>query len=388
MSKIRLLIILIAAALTFQSCRDKNEPETPAERTLIMYFPWSTDLTSYFENNIDDMKEAIARNGLDNQRVIVYFADSPYSARLFKINADGSETALKSYTGISMTEAGNIASMLGDIANAAPANRYSMIIGCHGSGWLPVIESGRARTTTPGRKYHWDAQGATPTRFFGGRTAEYQTEISTLREGIEDSGLKMEYILFDDCYMSNVEVAYELRNVTGHLIASTSEIMVYGMPYDIIGGYLLGEPDYERICSGFYDFYSSYSTPCGSIAVTDCSQMEALAEVMREINSRYTFDTSKRGLLQILDGYSPTIFFDMESYAVNLCDDPELIGKFNRQMQLSVIAKACTPTVYTALQNREIEVETFSGLTISDPTANTEMTGGKLTEKAWYKATH
>lgn len=45
----------------------------------------------------------------------------------------------------------------------------------------------------------------------------------------------MEYILFDDCYMSSVEVAYELKEATRFLIASTSEMMAYGMPYATVG---------------------------------------------------------------------------------------------------------------------------------------------------------
>lgn len=54
--------------------------------------------------------------------------------------------------------------------------------------------------------------------------------------------------------MSTVEVAYDLKNVTSHLIASTSEIMAYGMPYDKIGQYLIGNIDYEKVCDGFYSF--------------------------------------------------------------------------------------------------------------------------------------
>ncbi len=53
--------------------------------------------------------------------------------------------------------------------------------------------------------------------------------------GIVGAGVKMEYILFDDCYMSSVEVAYELKEATRFLIASTSEMMAYGMPYATVG---------------------------------------------------------------------------------------------------------------------------------------------------------
>ena len=52
--------------------------------------------------------------------------------------------------------------------------------------------------------------------------------------------MSMNYILFDDCYMSTVEVAYDLREVTNYLIASTSEMMAYGMPYHKILKYIIG----------------------------------------------------------------------------------------------------------------------------------------------------
>lgn len=73
------------------------------------------------------------------------------------------------------------------------------------------------------------------TRYFGELTREFQTDVSTLARVITGAGIKMEYILFDDCYMSSVEVAYELKEATRFLIASTSEMMAYGMPYATVG---------------------------------------------------------------------------------------------------------------------------------------------------------
>ena len=82
------------------------------------------------------------------------------------------------------------------------------------------------------------------------------------------------------------------------------------MPYAEIGQYLIGKVDYAGICDGFYSFYSTYSTPCGTIAVTDCSELDNLATIMKEINHRYTFDPSLTSSFQRLDGYYPVIFFD------------------------------------------------------------------------------
>ena len=95
----------------------------------------------------------------------------------------------------------------------------------------------------------------------------------------------MEYILFDDCYMSSLEVAYELRHVTNYMIACPTEVMVFGMPYSTIGKYLLSEkPDYKAICESFYQFYSNYQYPYGTLAVTDCSYLDELAELMKHIH--------------------------------------------------------------------------------------------------------
>ena len=52
----------------------------------------------------------------------------------------------------------------------------------------------------------------------------------------------MEYILFDDYYMSSLEVApmgYVMQSTIR--IACPTEVMVFGMPYSTIGKYLLSE---------------------------------------------------------------------------------------------------------------------------------------------------
>ena len=225
-----------------------------------------------------------------------------------------------------------------------------MIIGCHGMGWIPVSKT-QSRSSLQTVKKHWEYGNAPMTRLFGGRESKYQTDITTLAEGISSAGLKMEYILFDDCYMSTVEVAYDLKNVASHLIASTSEIMAYGMPYDKIGQYLIGNIDYEKICDGFYSFYSNYVTPCGTISVTDCSEIDNLAAIMKEINQRYTFNEELISSLQSLDGYKPSIFFDCGDYVAKLCSDPDLLEQFNEQLKRTVPYKRNTEYYFTAISS-------------------------------------
>ncbi|MDR1880627.1 MAG: Clostripain family protein [Tannerellaceae bacterium] len=359
------------------------------EQTVFMYLPWAgEELLPYFRHNIADLESVVAKNGLVHEKLMVLFQATPAEAALFELKYSRGtciSDTLKKYTNPAVTTAGWITSILNDVKEYAPANRYAMIINCHGMGWIPASPQLRSAT---GEKEYWEYDGALLTRWFGGE-APYQTDVTTLAEGITDAGITMEYILFDDCYMSSIEVAYDLKEVAAHLIASPCEIMAYGMPYAEMAQYLFGKVDYEGISNTFLDFYRNYSLmPCGAIGVTVCSELDALAAVMKEINGKYTFDDAQRGAIQRMDGYTPVRFFDYGDYVAKLCRDEELTAKFNTQLERAIPSKyqKHTDDFYTAITRNRIKINAYSGVTTSDPSVSPH-TSAK-TETSWYKATH
>ena len=386
---------ILCIGLCFSSCTEEEDGPVPTEKTLFMYFPWSNNLTGYFRDNVADMETAISRRGLRGERVLVFFSTSSDEAELYEItcrNGKCERTVLKNYTAPAITTAEGITSILNDVKRFAPAPTYAMTIGCHGMGWVPV-EAGRSRVASD-FKYHWETEDGPLTRFFGGTVEDYQTNVTTLAEAIANAGMHMDFILFDDCYMATVEVAYDLRHVTDCLIASTCEMMAVGMPYDVIGGYLL-ESDYQSVCDGFYDFYSVYSTPCGTLSVTDCSQLDTMAELMREINSRYTYTGRAEDELQDLDGYRPTIFYDFADYVRHLCKDDALLAEYEALLARTVIYEVHTDEYFTVLSSAGTDgrgtypIYTTCGLTISDPsTGHPKATVTQKENTAWWKATH
>ena len=353
--------------------------------------PWSTNLTSYFQRNIEDIEKAVLEKGIEKGRVLVYFMSSPTEASLFELvndNGNSARTILMSYSDPAFTTADGITSILKDVVCFAPASRYAMIIGGHGMGWLPVAPEPENVDLRSRQKDYWEYENVPLTRYFGGTSAKHQTDITTLAEGIYNSGVKMEYILFDDCYMSSIEVAYDLKNVTDYLIASPTEIMAHGFPYDIIGKYLIGDVNYQAISDRFYEFYQNYTVmPCGTIGIIRCSELDGLASVMKEINQRFDFETSLLDSVQALDGYLPVIFFDYKDYVVKLCQDPVLFQKFMNHLDSAVPPKFRKHTpYYYSMSGGMKKINTFSGVTISDPSVNVK--AAKKTTTAWYKATH
>ncbi|SFF98523.1 clostripain-related cysteine peptidase [Prevotella sp. KH2C16] len=383
------IALAVLSILSMAACKDDNGgPVTPttAEKTIFFYMPWTDSETStgqslysYFLANINNVENGISsQNGLGRNRVLVFISPSPTYSALLEIKYSGGRCirdTLKRYSRIDYTAPEGIAAILNDVKANAEAHQYDMIIGSHANGWIPKGMDNYYRT-----------------RAFGGSTSRYQTNIADLAAGISRAGMHMQFICFDDCYMAQVEVAYDLRQVADYLIASTSEVLADGIPYDEVWKYITpATPDYEKICQTFHQHYMAYTYPYGTLSTIKCAEMENMAAIMKNLNANYTFDTGKLGDLQKLDGYGQTAFFDFADYVKALCGGtvpPEFTAALNRLVPYY----SYTPQIYTDLDEynggfNTVPVNTFSGITISDPTDNTYLEGYK-TQTNWWLATH
>ena len=385
--------LILFSIIVLASCGGNDDPGNPVEpfvptktkNTLFVFMPYTANNNGgnslYFslKVNLEDMERAIEQEkGLGNSQLIVFISESIKTSHLIYIGYNKGKCqrdTLKTYTDYDYTIPDGITSLLTTIKQMAPADNYSMIIGCHGEGWMPKPKS-------------------TQIRYFGGTAIPI--DISDFNEGIKNAGMKMNFILFDDCYMSGMEVAYQLRESSNYLIASTSEMMGYGIPYHLILKYMLADtPNYKAICEDFTNFYRTYksgiqSMPYGTIAVTDLNYAEAMAIYMKKLNSTHTFDINKIDDLQDLDvqHFTPTVYFDFGSYLRVLCgDDAAAYAEATNILKDLVPYKGTTGKIFSLAGQSELELKEFSGLTISDPSINSRAIEKKK-QTAWWNATH
>lgn len=394
-------LLILLATLFIVGCQEDVPapypvPKNLPNKTIFVYMPWSAarnnetgSLYNNFLQNIEDIEAAIeAEKGLGRNKLMVFIATSANNAALIEVkyaaNGRCQRDTLQHFDKHNMpayTTANGLASLLSKVKVEAPAKQYALIVGCHGTGWLFSEGKSRART-----------------RYFGGSDHYFQTNIPTLAAAIEQAKMRMQFVMFDDCYMSNVEVAYEMRHATDYLIGCCSEIMAYGMPYKNIWKHLTQpKPNYKEVVNEFYNFYLNYKWPYGNIGVTDCSKVEEVAARMKTINAA-TANNAKLidwKDIQRLDGYEKTIFFDMGDYVNKLCNTPET-QSMAREMQTALAQlvpyKSTTKYIYTALEQlntQTIFVNAYSGITISDPTqSDFENALTTKRETSWWKATH
>lgn len=394
---IMLLCVFLSSFIV--SCSKEDEPDDEdytKEKTILVYMPWTgsaVNLYKYFVINIKDMKKAIIeQKGLKQTNMLVLIANDPNKSHLIKItyrNGKCYDDTLKTYNDGAMNTPSKMSSLLNEVVKIAPAPIYSMMIGSHGVGWiytgstsrsmLQSIEADRARNKMLGLPI------TRQTRYFGG--SDIQMNIDDLAEGIRNSNMHhLQFLLFDDCYMANIETAYELRNVTDYLIGCPTEIMGHGMPYYEMWKYLASiQPDYGKAVDGFYNFYSNYEIEnvkyhhYGTISVTDCRKVDNMMQVLTAINSRYRIGRNVDSNLQVLDGYRPAAFFDFADYIHKLCaGDANLIRKFDAALLQLIPFERHTAQYYSSLTNNGAHIiNTCCGLTISASSTNAMVINSK-----------
>ena len=409
-----LFICSISLAMTFTGCSEEAfDTDSVNKQTILVFYPWtgsqsSTGLLGYLQNNIDSICDGIIdRKGLNNSRVLVFLSDKYNHSTLYDLQYNATTKSvdrvpLKEYEGASYASAEGIADILNEVKTQASALNYALIVGVHGCGWTYASDwsrypyYARPSVTRPRDNNFSGIQfGPDPnaplTRFFGSVSlAENAMDISTLAEGIRESGLKMQYILFDACYMSNIETAYELKDVTNYMIASGSEIMAAGLPYRSMWSYLNSPtPNYSGIVSTSVNFYKNSSAPFCNLAAIDCRQVEKLASVMKEINAQYQLSASvSLDSIQHLDGFRPNLFYDLETYVDSLHPSGYLLDQFKSQLKLTIKASDHTDEAYTCIYSSDsFKIKNYCGITISDPSQHSVAIKGKE-KTGWWKATH
>ena len=397
-----LFICMISLAMTFTGCSEEAfDTDSVNKQTILV-------LLGYLQNNIDSICDGIIdRKGLNNSRVLVFLSDKYNHSTLYDLQYDATTKSvnrvpLKEYEGASYASAEGIADILNEVKTQASALNYALIVGVHGCGWTYASDwsrypyYARPSVTRPRDNNFSGIQfGPDPnaplTRFFGSVSlAENAMDISTLAEGIRESGLKMQYILFDACYMSNIETAYELKDVTNYMIASGSEIMAAGLPYRSMWSYLnSATPNYSGIVSTSVNFYKNSSAPFCNLAAIDCRQVEKLASVMKEINAQYQLSASvSLDSIQHLDGFRPNLFYDLETYVDSLHPSGYLLDQFKSQLKLTIKASDHTDEAYTCIYSSDsFKIKNYCGITISDPSQHSVAIKGRE-KTGWWKATH
>lgn len=393
-----ILLVFTACAVLLASCgKHNNEEDKTTPQTIIVYMS-GTSLNWAFNANVQDMETALKSNIQGNSRVVVVWQNgvAKKAEAIELVYKDGliERQPLAEYELANVMSADDLSYIFNDVMRMAPATAYGLILGSHSWSWIPYADYDLIRTNgltkaQLARLRTIELPRHLQTRFIGDPSGANKFDITTLASAIQATGKKFEYILFDACFMGNVEAAYELRNCTKYIIGSACEIMGNGFPYTKTLPHLLKNGgttyDLKAAAQSFHEHYKSTLKYSGTVALIACSQLDALAAEMKQVNQSIK-DDYDRSALQTYEGGTNHIFFDLGDYVEKACTDAAAVSSFKAQMEKAVPAKFTLDSFWsTYVTSNHYPVTSFSGLSTSAPSI---LFRESYAQTAWYKSTH
>lgn len=353
--------VLLIVWIICSGCQSVKEgetmPEVYSERTIIVYMSADNDLSADAIDDIEEMKKGYLDNGVNLVAFVDLARESPYLLEM----TPGSGKIMKTYSEINSASAARMQEVLMDIIELYPARSYGLILWSHGTSWLP---------------------SNTSLRSFG---KDHGSEMD-----IPDLSISLpvyfDFILFDACLMGSVEVAYELKDKTGYIIASSMEIIYKGFPYDrVIPELVKPAIDYKSVARHYFDYYDSMKGAYRSatISVIETRYLRELALQLKRLFDENTANAHPldRAAVQRMDTYEEQYCFDLEDF-VNAVIPGSGKSQFINTLDNVIIYKAHTPLFLSTY-----EIATYSGLSCYIPHPEREDLNSYYKTLAWCEDT-
>lgn len=385
---------------------DVYQRRATASQTIMVKFV-GTALSTYFNSNMSKMLEALNKNAQGDARIVAIIPTSTTDATMYELRYDNIlgkavKEKVKDLTLTTPFTSTLFEKLIREMASFAKAEKYSLVIGSHGHGWTPksFTSSASVRLRKMGIKEPsllWQKPEGALTRHIGDTGYAVQYDIYEIADGIKANNIKFEYILFDACFMGNVESAYELRNATKYIIGSPCEVMGAGFPYDKVMPYMLTNGgasfDLDKICSEFVNHYKNgagISVRSACVALTNTAELEALAAAVKRVNKAGVAEGFSLDDVQVYDGiserYNPVhTFLDLGDLVEKSCADSEAVEAFKAQLDKCVTSRYHTDKFYSAYDSKHYTINNYSGITTS---AFVELCSDTWRQTSWYTATH
>ena len=283
--------------LLFSSCggKNQNEPEEPdnveAKHFTLIYAVNRSSLRSDFRADSLEMMQALDRIADPSGRFLVYFTDiAADRCGLHEAVKRNGKYALSANPvheyprDVTSTNPSRIAEVIRDALTRYPDLPANLFFWGHGTSWTPEFSDNIVRPSKSSRPEDPSQAEAPVHKAYGG---EYAGELGDRNNlawtdivelaAASPSG-RFDTIWFDCCYMSSIEILYEFREKCRWFVGYPTEVWQYGLPYDqILPMMYRVDPRREDAARLFFDYYNNSGEPV-TVAVSDMSKIESVAE--------------------------------------------------------------------------------------------------------------
>ena len=388
----------LLALLCITSCHWFG-PEQKDRHALLIYFSGNNSLSSYGVEDLQNLSSSYMPSIRDKEQfVLVYrhFTDqTPTLSRYYRDRRGQTvEEVIKTYPfNTNSASAATLQAVIADAEEACPAEHHGLILWSHATGFLPAGYFNNPRESAKGEPaapleadpYAWMVKSGEGTSKSFAEDHGEEMELADLRQAL--SRFHYDYVIFDCCLMSNIEVAYELRNCCDYLLMSPTEILADGLPYgEIIEPLTTLQPEKalrdigERYMAYYRSFSGSFRSATITLVRTD--RLEALAAACKPVFQEHTSEimTLDRSGVQPYFRYRKHWFYDFDDFVSQVAGEDQYL-RFRSALDAAVIYKDATE------QFLDIDIKKYSGLSIYIPRPEYTVLNNYYKTLAWNMAT-
>ncbi|MFA5850379.1 MAG: clostripain-related cysteine peptidase [Bacteroidales bacterium] len=368
MRRVRRITFIFAIGLfsIIASCSKDNDGNPEFRRVVILYFAANNNLSSYAASNIENLKQGFLPEEESRNILLVYSHLSGSLPKLLRLYKDEAgkihEDVVANYESQNSATPGVLKDMLNKVKIIFPAEEYGLILWSHGTGWLPKGYYGN-----PGgfNVFMPDPYANLVKSFAEDNGVEM--EITELKAAIPYS---LSFIIFDCCFMGGIETIYELKDKCEYIVASPTEILATGFPYNqIIRPLFENTADLTEACQLYFDYYNNMDGVYRSatISIYQTNKLQKVAEACKTIfnNNRSKIAALSMSTIQPYYRMDRHWFHDMGDFIESIATPAEY-ATFKVAFDEAVVAKWTTPYFI------DIKIDSYSGVStyIQNP-ANT-----------------
>lgn len=368
--KINHLIGILFCSSLLLACSEEHSVKTvpSARRTVLVYLAGDNSLSGEVWEKVDALVSGW-HNMQDNLLIYQDTRGEKGTPSLMKVICNGSHSyteVVKEYPDANSADPQAFSDVLRDATSGFPAPSYGLLLFSHGTGWLPAgsYVDPRAAYRPAGRGV--SGEGLRSIIDDAGR----EMEIADFAAAIPDG--QFDFIVLEACLMASSEVAYELRDKAGYLLASSTEILSPGFTpvYEDMLQALFAQPEaaLTEVAAAYYTYCNEQETPYRSatVSVIRLDEMEELARAVGEVYRLLPDEISSEELknIQCFDRSDDRLFFDLASlitYATGKADG-RVVAEHATEVLSDVIRYKCATPFFVSLP-----IHSHSGLTVYIP---------------------
>ncbi len=375
MKTIRLCIFLFLTSipLLFTACQGEDTPveqEDYADRTILVYLGRdNNDLWGVREERI----ESILRGWNGKGNLIIYEdkkGSLPCLMEAHNSNGFNDTRIIHQYEEQNSADSKTLEKVILETKNLYPAQSYGLIIFSHASGWLP-------KNTIANPRSNSDVSANESTRSI---IIDDKDEMELVDFANALPNNLFDFIILEACYMSGIEVMYELRDKAKYILASSTAIIspgfrpIYNRELHQLFKQNLDLATFAKEISAEFNKKSGGGTV--SLIKTSCIEMlgnwiidNVDMERPEDISNIQYFDEQRENKL----------FFDFKDYYLRRisCDTRKAV--FTEMLNSVVLYQSATETY------RDFQVNEHSGLTTYIPQPEYLLLNEKYKSLRWYR---